>query len=38
MSEARDAGAEQGSEYTVVGIVNDGTELNRVVSELRSWG
>ena len=32
MSEAR------GSEYTVVGVVNDGTELNRIVSELKELG
>ena len=37
MSEARDA--EQGSkEYTVVGIINDGTELNQAVSDLRELG
>ena len=36
MSEARDGAAEQAPEYTVVGIVNDGAELNRVVSDLRS--
>jgi len=33
LSEARDGAA---PEYTVVGIVNDGAELNRVVSDLRS--
>ena len=38
MSETRGAGAERGSEYTVVGIVNDDTELNRVVSDLRKLG
>ena len=36
MSEARDGAAGQAPEYTVVGIVNDGAELNRVVSDLRS--
>ena len=35
MSEARDGVAAQGPEYTVVGIVNDGAELNKVVSDLR---
>ena len=35
MSEARDAAAEQVLEYTVVGIVNDGAELNQAVSDLR---
>lgn len=34
MSEAREA-AKQGSEYTVVGVVNDGTELNQAVWDLR---
>jgi hypothetical protein len=38
LSEARDAAIEQGSEYTVVGIVNDGTELNQTVSDLRELG
>lgn len=38
MSEARDAATEQGSGYTVVGIVNDGVELNRAVSDLRELG
>jgi hypothetical protein len=36
LSEARDGAAGQAPEYTVVGIVNDGAELNRVVSDLRS--
>ena len=36
MSEAQDGAAGQAPEYTVVGIVNDGAELNRVVSDLRS--
>ncbi len=35
MSEARDGAAKKGPEYTVVGIVKDGTELNQAVSELR---
>lgn len=35
MSEARDGADGQGSGYTVVGIVSDGAELNRVVSDLR---
>ena len=38
MSEARDAAAEQVLEYTVVGIVNDGAELNQAVSDLRELG
>ena len=38
MSEARDGAGEQGPEYTVVGIVNDGAELNQVVSDLRELG
>ena len=36
MSEARDGATGQAREYTVVGIVKDGAELNRVVSELRA--
>jgi hypothetical protein len=28
----------QGSEYTVVGVINDGAELNRAVSDLREMG
>jgi len=36
LSEARDGAAGQAPEYTVVGIVNDGAELNRVVSDLRA--
>jgi hypothetical protein len=36
LSEARDDAAEQAPEYTVIGIVNDGAELNRVVSDLRT--
>ncbi len=38
MSEARDDVVGQVPEYTVVGIVNDGTELNQVVSDLRDLG
>ena len=38
MSEARDAAAEQVLEYTVVGIMNDGAELNQAVSDLRELG
>ncbi len=39
MSEARDAARERGpEEYTVVGIINDGTELNQAVSDLRELG
>ena len=38
MSEARDDVVGQVPEYTVVGIVNDGTELNQVVSDLRELG
>jgi hypothetical protein len=36
LSEARDGATGQAREYTVVGIVKDGAELNRVVSELRA--
>lgn len=36
MSEARDGVAGAAPEYTVVGIVNDGAELNKVVSDLRT--
>ena len=36
MSEARDGAAGAAPEYTVVGIVNDGTELNKLVSDLRT--
>jgi hypothetical protein len=36
LSEARDGAVGQGPEYTVVGIVNDGAELNKVVSDLRT--
>jgi hypothetical protein len=38
LSEARDDVVGQVPEYTVVGIVNDGTELNQVVSDLRELG
>ncbi len=38
MSEARDDVVGQVPEYTVVGIVNDGTELNQLVSDLRELG
>jgi hypothetical protein len=38
LSEARDDVVGQVPEYTVVGIVNDGTELNQVVSDLREIG
>lgn len=36
MSEARDGVAGAAPEYTVVGIVNDGAELNKVVSDIRT--
>lgn len=36
MSEARDGAARQAPEYTVIGIVNDGAELNKLVSDLRA--
>ena len=35
MSEARDGAAKQAPNYTVVGIVHDGAELNQTVSDLR---
>ncbi len=38
MSEVREAGPKQGSEYTVVGVINDGTELNQAVSDIRELG
>lgn len=38
MSEARDMASERDPEYTVVGIMNDGTELNQAVSDLRKLG
>lgn len=37
MSE-KGASPEQSSEYTVVGVLDDGTELNQVVSDLRELG
>jgi hypothetical protein len=36
LSEARDGAAGESPEYTMVGIVNDGAELNKVVSDLRT--
>ena len=36
MREARDGAAGESPEYTMVGIVNDGAELNKVVSDLRT--
>ncbi len=38
MSEARDTRTGQGPEYTVVGLVEDGTGLNELVSDLRELG
>ncbi|MDQ3912413.1 MAG: hypothetical protein M3305_11725 [Actinomycetota bacterium] len=38
MSEAWDAAPGPEGEYTVVGILNDGTELNQAVSDLRELG
>ena len=38
MSEAWDAAPGSEAEYTVVGILNDGTELNQAVSDLRELG
>lgn len=38
LSEARDTATNQGPEYTVVGLVNDGAELNQAVSDLRDLG
>ena len=35
MSEGRDGAAGEAPEYTVVGILNDGAELNKVVSDLK---
>jgi hypothetical protein len=34
LSEARDGAAGESPEYTMVGIVNDGAELNKIVSDL----
>ncbi len=38
MSEVWEAATEQGVEYTVVGILSDGAELNQAVSDLRELG
>lgn len=38
MSEALGASPERGSEYTVVGVLDDGAELNQAVSDLRELG
>ncbi len=38
MSEARNTVPERDPEYTVIGILNDGTELNEAVSDLRELG
>ncbi len=38
MSEVWEAATEQGAEYTVVGILSDGAELNQAVSDLRELG
>ena len=38
MSELRETTPKQGSEYTVVGVVDDGVELNQAVSDLRELG
>ncbi len=38
MSEAQNTAVEQGSGYTVVGIMEDGTEVNQAVSDLRELG
>lgn len=38
MSEVRGMAPEQDTEYTMVGILNDGVELNQVVSDLRELG
>jgi hypothetical protein len=38
LSEARDTAPERGPEYTVVGVINDGIELNQTVSDLRELG
>ncbi len=38
MSEAWGAPPERAAEYTVVGIIDDGAELNQVVSDLRELG
>ncbi len=38
MSEVRAVGLEQAAEYTIVGIIDDGVELNEAVSEIRKLG
>lgn len=38
MSEVRASGLEQAAEYTIVGIIDDGVELNEAVSEIRKLG
>ncbi len=38
MSEVWEAAPKQGSEYTVVGVINSGVELNQAVSDLRELG
>lgn len=38
MSEVRASGLEQSAEYTIVGIIDDGVELNEAVSEIRKLG
>ena len=38
LSELRETTPKQGSEYTVVGVVDDGVELNQAVSDLRELG
>ena len=38
MSEAKGAPPERGSEYTIVGVLDDGAELNQAVSDLRELG
>jgi hypothetical protein len=38
LSEVWEAAPKQGSEYTVVGVIKDGAELNRAISDLRELG
>jgi hypothetical protein len=38
LSEVQEAESNQGPEYTVVGVVNDGTELNQAVMDIRELG
>lgn len=38
LNEARDTATDQDPEYTVVGLVSDGAELNQAVSDLRELG